>query len=63
MGEVTKLKCYYCLVFDKKDELAYMTAHDRRGCKHVCFKHAKWRLSHSWMFGHSSDCVIGDVKA
>jgi hypothetical protein len=49
------LRCYYCQL-DGKDELAHLTVHDRRGCKHVCIKHAKWRCTTSWMFGHSPDC-------
>lgn len=58
----TELRCYYCRL-DGKDELAHATFHDRRGCKHVCMKHAKWRFTTSWMFGHSADCFCADAQA
>jgi hypothetical protein len=35
---------------------ALVTVHDQRGCYHVCFGHAQWRLTTSWAFGHSPDC-------
>lgn len=30
----------------------------KRGCLHVCMKHASWRFTTSWMFGHSEDCAV-----
>jgi len=53
---MTELRCYYCRLEGKNDVLAHVTLHDRRGCQHVCMAHAKWRLTTSWMFGHSPDC-------
>lgn len=55
----TTLECYYCLAIEGKEEFAHVTVHDRRGCHHVCLKHLKWKLTTSWMFGHSADCVVG----
>lgn len=52
------LHCYYCEVIDKKKTHAMITCHDKRGCKHVCFEHARWRMTTSWAFGHSSDCPM-----
>ena len=58
MNQHPELQCYYCHL-DGKDALGHITVHDRRGCKHVCMTHAKWRLTTSWMFGHSPDCPQG----
>jgi hypothetical protein len=56
---VNALRCYYCATFDRVEASAMLTAHDRRGCKHVCFKHAEWRLKRNWLEGHSADCAAG----
>jgi hypothetical protein len=58
----TKLRCYYCRL-DGKDTIAPITLHDRRGCKHVCVSHAKWRFPASIVFGHSPDCAEGRAAA
>ncbi len=50
------LRCHYCKMLDNKDVPAHVTLHDRRGCVHTCLEHAKWRLTTSWLFGHSSNC-------
>jgi hypothetical protein len=56
------LRCYYCRQIDGKDELAHVTLHDKRGCLHTCLKHAKWRFTTSWAFGHSPDCPHAKPK-
>jgi hypothetical protein len=53
------LQCAYCYregVIEPPVALA--TIHDRRGCLHVCAKHAAWRLTTSFMLGHSQDCPL-----
>jgi hypothetical protein len=65
------LKCYYCAqgvapesgsVPGATDVLAAFTAHDKRGCRHVCFGHASWLMKHSFAFGHSPDCPYHEGK-
>lgn len=56
------LLCYYCRVIDGKTTPAPVTLHDRRGCHHACMKHAKWRLTTSWMFGHSQNCHLAGKR-
>jgi hypothetical protein len=58
----TGLLCYYCQIFDSKKSPANVTLHDKRGCFHVCMKHAKWRFTTSWMFGHSLNCPFKSVE-
>lgn len=61
MGKIVELAiltCYYCRQFDGKEEPAHVTLHDKRGCLHVCIRHAKWRFAKSWLFGHSEDCAV-----
>lgn len=68
---VPPLKCYYCAesispehgdlyahreTYDPRKTAALITIHDQRGCAHVCFGHAKWRMERSWAHGHSPDC-------
>jgi hypothetical protein len=63
---MTHLRCYYCDLEGTpaaKGTLAYVTLHDRRGCKHVCMKHAEWRFTTSWAGGHSPDCLVGAALA
>lgn len=56
------LRCYYCALPDvlgmrkPVQNSAVATIHDKRGCFHVCFEHARWRLTTSFLFGHSPDC-------
>jgi hypothetical protein len=35
---------------------ASVTVHDERGCLHVCWDHAQWRVTTSSVSGHSPDC-------
>lgn len=60
---MTELRCHYCRELDGADRPACVTLHDKRGCKHVCIAHAKWRFTTSWLFGHSPDCLVGGVKS
>jgi hypothetical protein len=56
-GTVLELTCFYCKEFDRKaDVAARITIHDLRGCKQVCFKHAQWRMTRSWIGGHGGAC-------
>ncbi len=57
-----RLTCHYCARDGKPDELAVVTVHDRRGCLHVCWKHANWRQTTSFMGGHSPDCQFHEGK-
>jgi hypothetical protein len=58
------LRCYYCAIGVNRPDSkpfeapAFITCHDRRGCYHVCFEHAQWRMTTSWMAGHSPDCAF-----
>ena len=41
-----------------------VTMHDIRGCREVCYAHAKWLIDGaSVMVGHSRDCMRGAVDA
>lgn len=65
---MAQLFCYYCerglarehtppvLPGKEREVIAQVTMHDKRGCFHVCFGHASWRLTKAFAFGHSSDC-------
>jgi hypothetical protein len=54
-----RLYCYYCKREDPGHSVfARFTVHDRRGCKHVCDRHAKWRMETSVLEGHASDCAF-----
>lgn len=56
------LLCYYCQIFDNKKTPATFTAHDKRGCNHVCFEHTRWRMNKNWIFGHYGDCQFAVKK-
>lgn len=58
---MTKIHCFYCKRFENKDAPAHVTIHDKRGCLHVCHKHASWRLTTSCVFGHSPDCAVAQA--
>lgn len=57
--DVTTLMCFYCAQPEggRVKRVAQITIHDRRRCEHVCFEHAKQRLTRSFIFGHSTDCA------
>jgi hypothetical protein len=68
---MTQLVCYYCergtamreagitiASTDARGRAATVTVHDRRGCLHVCWAHAKWRSTTSMLGGHSTDCAV-----
>jgi len=38
-----------------------LTAHDQRGCRRVCFEHAKWIMGNSIVGGHSSSCPEASI--
>lgn len=59
----SSLLCHYCQYFENKKQIAFITCHDRRGCHHVCFNHADWRLKKNWIQGHSPDCPHFTEKA
>lgn len=42
--------------------LAMFTAHDGRGCRHVCINHAKWLADASCIYGHSSSCPENEAQ-
>lgn len=65
MSREANLKCYYCALQspipngeEPKITPAYITIHDKRGCRHVCFEHMAWMLKQSWIGGHSDDCPV-----
>ena len=39
-----------------------LTAHDRRGCRDVCFVHAQWIMTNSIIFGHDLVCPKAQLK-
>ena len=54
-----KLECHYCKrdpVNRVQDVPVRITIHDKRGCFHVCDRHARWRLETSLIGGHSKSC-------
>lgn len=67
------LECMYCAEgreggdalppnSDRRHVRAWATFHDGRGCMHLCFGHAKQRLTYSFSFGHSPDCPYHDRR-
>jgi hypothetical protein len=56
--------CYYCERGEAMKGVdlippsgwALVTLHDKRGCYHLCWPHATWRMTTSAIGGHSSDC-------
>lgn len=51
-----KIFCKDCERAGRKS-IAFVTVHDKRGCHHLCWAHAKKREDNSFMIGHSPDCM------
>lgn len=50
----------YCKECEKKERrtIAFVTVHDKNGCEHLCWGHAKEREGDpKAQIGHSLDCV------
>ena len=70
---MTDIVCFYCAkghamkeaglgTLALRIERATVTVHDKRGCYHLCWAHAEWRKTTSWIGGHSSDCAVAKEK-
>jgi hypothetical protein len=42
--------------------IAFVTVHDKRGCRLLCWAHAKKCESESFLIGHSENCPYAKVK-
>jgi hypothetical protein len=51
------LRCYYCAL-NGVESIAFVTVHDKRGCLHCCWEHARWREKTSSAFGHHPTCPM-----
>jgi hypothetical protein len=55
LGAKPGARCFYCELDGFRIDATH-TAHDERGCKSVCPKHAQWRERTSRIPGHGRDC-------
>lgn len=55
---MTMLICHECLRKNGRRSIAFVTVHDKNGCMHLCWSHAKQKENDPTVqIGHSVDCA------